>query len=290
MLVPLPAAAGRTDSIVIGRIVPVEPGTRYVIGLKAYDKVGNPSEVSNIVSFTTPGQAVTITDTIDVGDLELWVSGRRISGPSVVCMYDGYNILIGDVRVPTDPHHPEWTDDAMQRIYGETPFVKNLVRDGVSYREAGLRFSREISIVMEEARRIREKEGILAGDRFLLASVLVERVEGGIIYFTGLRTGIGWAVSGAEPAPNPVPGITITVSAANYDRAESLFNNIRSRGWTGHQILVVTRGAIMSWGGKKTRAQFDAQIQHLYGGGSIATMPHGPLTDRMAAEIVRKMP
>ena len=285
--VPLPSASGTRESITIGRITGLVRGTRYAIAIKAYDETGNPSRLSNIAFFTTPGTPPVLADTIPIGDMELWVAGRRVEGPTVVCSYDAYEVRIGNARLPDSEAHPEWTNEDMKRVYGSAPFVQRLVDKGVSFKEAGLRFSREIEDVMNRARMLSEEHGDSASTTYLRRHPLVERVEGAV-FFTGMPGGYMWMSSrGMLPETEPVPGISIDIYGVtrNHDKAQDLFDTIRRTKKTRDHILYLTFGATMSWGGSETRSQFDAQIEHIYVGLPLETLPRGPLTERLAREI-----
>src|SRR5262245_4331677 len=222
--VPLPSSSGTRESITIGRITGLESGTRYSIGIKAYDEMGNPSRLSNIVSFTTPGTPPVLADTIPIGNMALWVAGRPVEGPTVVCSYDAYEVRIGSARLPGSGPDREWSNEDMKKVYGSVPYVQQLVDEGVSFKEAGLRFSRETEAVMDHARMLSEEYGDSVSTSYLRGHPLVERVEGGV-FFKGLGIVYVWGDFGdALPEPEHVPGISIHIYGAtmNHDKAQAL--------------------------------------------------------------------
>jgi hypothetical protein len=228
----LPSPSGEVDSIVIDAFDGLEPGTRYEIALRTYDEVGNVSPLSNVVRWVTPGIAPVVSDTVDIGELQLWMCSKRIPGPVVVCEYAAHVVRVGGQTCPPLPMEYDLPEDMMKKVYGRVPFVQDLVAQGVSYREAGNRFNWTCSRLEETAVRAAQRNGRADFATELRASPLIDRVDGEVWYWKGMPGGNQFtddfmAYKYAEPGRGI--GIDLSTRAPNSETARELFQTIRDR-------------------------------------------------------------
>jgi hypothetical protein len=286
---PLPSPAGQMDVLALTEFSGLAPGVHYEIGMKAVDEAGNIGPLSSVVEFETPGESETWSETVNIGQMELWAWGRKIAGPEVECRYENSALLInGHARpfVPEElPRSPDYTK------YETVPAVRELLDQGVILDEAALRYLRERRAFLAEMSALGREQGTDVVTAELESSALVDSVMmvgrlGGYLLLRGetLRAEFLW--DDEEPG---LPAFHYQAVSTHPDQARAAVDWLRrsaEAAGDSPRVALLARGGMMVLSGRRDLNAFRSQVAHLERAGRLEKLPQGPLSEGLAREFL----
>jgi len=263
----MPAAAGGCSTLTVPKILPSTAGDPVV------------------ATFTLSPDAIPVptgtafTEMIDLSGSELWVMGQQITTPSVQFAFDGSLLRIGGVVVPLTPETPVLSDERLMQTFGSVPYVTQKIADGIPVATAVTLFEAECHAITKRIVEAVKRGDTMAARRVLERSALVEsfQIAGDGSSYSARYRGlvIDHVVNGdLRASAGPVAEKPLAQVAHGY---LTTLENAAARG----QLIMVTAGAVFAWGGEAEMAVVRAQIGHVLAGGSLETVPPGPLDPKL---------
>jgi hypothetical protein len=268
------------------------PGCRYFMALKTFDNSGNESDLSNVLVVTVPDYPSSFVARIPRNGAEVWVSGNSIESDSIEFSYDGANLTISRYPIDLYPSASVTREEqlrALNSLGSSIPAIQTAVKAGRSLMTASNEWRMTRINLINRAREFFSRSGIKAASDFLRMSSLVQDVHdsGTTVYvtFSGKLVAEVYDLADAHAS-------SLSPGRGSAELASRLRDGVRA-----HLILpgaeqlmvLLTGGGNVSYLAGDSREQASAQIRHLRSGGSLSTMPKGPLDrDSGALEFVRK--
>ena len=261
--------------------VGLTPGNEYTFRVRAYDEAGNESDLSNSVTVVPPFEE-SFAETLDFQGAELWAAGHRVAGPEVIARFDGAFLFLNDKRISFQADQSQLSDETLLQTFGDVPTVQAALRAGTPISTAVDVFHAMCRDLESRAVATYRSSGKAAALQVLARSPLTTRVtemansEGILVLYQGLVVEMTLdlkAVPRAQPVREP----------SLWERAKNLVNELkRNRRTLRSELIVITDSGSWAACSGEMADQIKAQINHVVGQGSEASLPPGPWrTDQM---------
>ncbi len=279
---------GNTNRLVVSCVQGLTPGTRYVIRARAIAPDGAPGPLTDPVILQAPGEEVFFTETIPLGDLELWTWGRRVTEPEATIRYvSGTLVVNGFYRGAAYNRTPAM--DHLVTRYGQSPRFLELRDGGMAPEPAAQQLHYEHEVLVREAGSRVQGPDLAKAIEFLEASSLVDSaaVLEGItveIRFAGTEELRIYSLGAHTVEPCVMPGFP----AVHPDFARGAVSWIAKHAQAsgGPRIALLAGEGLMLLRSETDRADFRTQVQFLREHRTTWGLPSGPLSEASALELL----
>ena len=266
-----PSEPGTAEHVSVSQF---EPGTYYWIGAKAVDKAGNESAISNIVQGVTVDPTAAFWEQLHLGGMELWVAGTKADSIAELT-FDGVHLIVNGTEIAKQEVSRPPDPSAMNALYGKIPSVTEAVDNGMSIEDAVTRWRNERNSLEHAAREAYETGGIQAARDALLRSPIVDKVDvvdnTVYVFIKGMLAPDQYALDQPQPQRKPKSRGLVAGQIRNSLKAHVL----SSRG--KHTLAFLTGAGHLLYASGPDMEAMTIQIRHIENGGSIETLPPGPL-------------
>ncbi|MFQ5599061.1 MAG: hypothetical protein ACE5G2_00755 [Candidatus Krumholzibacteriia bacterium] len=234
-------------------------------------------------------------DAFSLAGPNLWVGGRRVRGRWSTCGSRTTNSpsnelsFNGEVVTFTAPPPPPRTAERIERTYGNVPRVAELRAAGRSVSEAADQFLAEVEELEARAVAAYKLRGFPAALAEFEASPLIEEIAEAYEMHKLIkvkRRGMRAHYAIYLERPRRVGRQAQTPPDDKETKARRLVAELRAMADWDALVLVSRAGNYTVLGGER-RALAEAQIAHVLAGGSLGTLPDGPI--RANAWTIREL-
>lgn len=207
-----------------------------------------------------------VLDTLELKNLELWVTGERLQGPTAIVEWDGESLWFNGVRARIKTEPKPLSDSSMIRVYGHTPRARELMFGGMSQLEAAKQYRRENADLYEAMRHAMWIGGPDSATAVAKRSPLVREVFGVRDSVISLNF---WGLGGEAL------GLNRRMSPPNPEKqARGIVAILKSC----HGLVFVSLGNV--WGPLRGQDDVDRakrQVDYVLAGGDLKKgLPEGP--------------
>lgn len=286
---PLPAGASQHLQL------DLPPDREYNVAIKAYDELGNSSPLSNFVRVEVPADK-DFELTIAPEHLLLWLAGTPIDGTSdYTVRYSNEIFSVNDVDLNLRPQQTSSSEeDSPDVTVKGAPFIEQAVNAGLSP-DLGVAIyyslrSQLVAIARQRYLRFGPEAGLLTLQRSPLVASVERESHGVRIVYKNKYTD-RWDVHlSLETTPASSGQHSITYSSV----ASKLAEKIETWAAASHRAPVImfvspNGSGLTTIYGEEAKVA-DMQARHLLSGGSLESLPPGPLSTRDGplVDILRK--